>query len=189
MVTMVTLLTLVASQDRDAAAAAAAAGIAADVEAPRWEGGNGFKTYYNPDLISNSVNNNENRNAWYEQRLNRPAAESHDDVIPPGASSLAFVFDITGSMYDDLLQVIDGAAKILATTLARREKPLYNYVLVPFHDPGQYHVRPYVRSSVCPFVAPFCQLFSPSHCNLSMWPCMYMYRHLSPNCANALFKN
>ena len=34
-------------------------------------------------------------------------------------------------------QVIEGAAKILATTLARREKPLYNYVLVPFHDPGK----------------------------------------------------
>ena len=53
-----------------------------------------------------------------------------------GAASLAFVFDITGSMYDDLRQVIEGAAKILATTLSRREKPLYNYVLVPFHDPG-----------------------------------------------------
>ena len=34
-----------------------------------------------------------------------------------------------------LLQVIEGAAKILKTTLSRREKPLYNYVLVPFHDP------------------------------------------------------
>jgi len=53
----------------------------------------------------------------------------------PGAASLAFVFDTTGSMYDDLVQVIEGAAKILATTLAMREKPLYNYVLVPFHDP------------------------------------------------------
>ena len=38
-------------------------------------------------------------------------------------------------MYDDLVQVIEGAAKILKTTLSRREKPLYNYVLVPFHDP------------------------------------------------------
>lgn len=58
--------------------------------------------------------------------------------VPQGAASLAFVFDITGSMYDDLVQVIEGAAKILATTLARREKPLYNYVLVPFHDPGKF---------------------------------------------------
>jgi hemicentin len=59
----------------------------------------------------------------------------YPDVLPQGSASLAFVFDITGSMYDDLVQVIEGAAKILATTLARREKPLYNYVLVPFHDP------------------------------------------------------
>ena len=57
--------------------------------------------------------------------------------VPQGAASLAFVFDVTGSMYDDLVQVIEGAAKILATTLARREKPLFNYVLVPFHDPGK----------------------------------------------------
>ncbi len=61
----------------------------------------------------------------------------YPDDLPQGAASLAFVFDITGSMYDDLVQVIEGAAKILATTLARREKPLYNYVLVPFHDPGK----------------------------------------------------
>ena len=63
-------------------------------------------------------------------------AQDYENV-PDGAASLAFVFDITGSMYDDLVQVIEGAAKILATTLSRREKPLYNYVLVPFHDPGE----------------------------------------------------
>ncbi|XP_023221211.1 hemicentin-1-like isoform X2 [Centruroides sculpturatus] len=38
-------------------------------------------------------------------------------------------------MYDDLVQVIRGAARILNTLLERREKPIYNYVLVPFHDP------------------------------------------------------
>lgn len=66
-----------------------------------------------------------------------PTAVKGQDRIPPGAASLAFVFDITGSMYDDLVQVIAGAAKILAEALFRREKPLYNYVLVPFHDPGE----------------------------------------------------
>lgn len=70
--------------------------------------------------------------------LTRFYQDQADRQLPQGSASLAFVFDITGSMYDDLVQVIEGAAKILATTLARREKPLYNYVLVPFHDPGRH---------------------------------------------------
>ncbi|XP_040387830.1 hemicentin-2 isoform X3 [Cygnus olor] len=52
-----------------------------------------------------------------------------------GGATLAFVFDTTGSMYDDLVQVTDGASRILERTLSRGTKLIRNYVLVPFHDP------------------------------------------------------
>ncbi|XP_044243814.3 hemicentin-1 isoform X3 [Ursus arctos] len=64
-----------------------------------------------------------------------PQAETGAEEIPEGASTLAFVFDVTGSMYDDLVQVIEGASKILETSLKRPKRPLFNFALVPFHDP------------------------------------------------------
>ncbi len=51
--------------------------------------------------------------------------------------SLAFVFDRTGSMYDDLLQVRNGATRIFNNTIKNGTSPVHNYILVPFRDPGK----------------------------------------------------
>lgn len=59
---------------------------------------------------------------------------------PPGSTSLTFVFDTTGSMHDDLMKVQEGATRILETTTSNADTPLYNFVLVPFHDPSKYEL-------------------------------------------------
>ncbi|XP_066112042.1 hemicentin-2 isoform X1 [Saccopteryx bilineata] len=52
-----------------------------------------------------------------------------------GDATLAIVFDVTGSMWDDLMQVMDGASRILERSLSHHSQAIANYALVPFHDP------------------------------------------------------
>lgn len=49
------------------------------------------------------------------------------------------MLDVTGSMWDDLQQLKNGAEKIMKTMEEREDNPIYNYILVPFHDPSKYH--------------------------------------------------
>ena len=64
------------------------------------------------------------------------ADTNHVDILE-GQATLAFVFDTTGSMGDDLVEAKYGASKILHLTLSLANRPLYNYILVPFNDPGK----------------------------------------------------
>jgi hypothetical protein len=85
-------------------------------------------------------------NGFYDHR----AVAISMDAPPPGMSSLTFVFDRTGSMNDDLVQVDlivvegllfqvrHGAKGIFDTVMKQRKKLIYNYVLVLFHDPGMF---------------------------------------------------
>lgn len=55
-----------------------------------------------------------------------------------GKSSLVFVFDTTGSMYNDLRQLREGAEMILNTAL-EESNVIEDFVFVPFHDPGKFN--------------------------------------------------
>lgn len=51
-------------------------------------------------------------------------------------SSLAFVFDTTGSMENDYLQLKSHAESIMTYVLARNNSDIKHFVFVPFNDPG-----------------------------------------------------
>lgn len=57
--------------------------------------------------------------------------------INDGKGSLVFVFDTTGSMYNDLRQLREGAEMILKTAL-EDSNVIDNFVFVPFHDPCKF---------------------------------------------------
>lgn len=59
-----------------------------------------------------------------------------DEYFAKRKKSLVIVFDGTGSMHDDLVQMRDAAKEIVNSLLAKEDKPIKNFVLVVFKDPG-----------------------------------------------------
>lgn len=51
-------------------------------------------------------------------------------------SSLALVFDTTGSMHDDYQQLKSHAEDIMHHVLSRNDTDIKHFVFVPFNDPG-----------------------------------------------------
>lgn len=54
----------------------------------------------------------------------------------PDQRSLLIIFDATGSMSTDLMQLRGAAQEIINTFSSRENNPIYNYVLSIFRDPG-----------------------------------------------------
>lgn len=59
-------------------------------------------------------------------------APDPDDVY----RSLAFVFDTTGSMDDDYVQLKSHAEEIMTYVQKRNDTDIKHFVFVPFNDPG-----------------------------------------------------
>lgn len=55
----------------------------------------------------------------------------------PNQKSLLIIFDGTGSMSTDLAQLKTAAKKIVVDYAAQEDKPIFNYVLDVFRDPGE----------------------------------------------------
>ena len=76
--------------------------------------------------------------------LNVSGEEAYRKLLNLGTgATLAFVIDETGSMRDEILAVKEEAIEIVRETNGTYDAP-YNYVVVPFSDPGKY-----LRGLVC----------------------------------------
>lgn len=74
--------------------------------------------------------------------VNQLAIARPEALRAPGQTSLVIVFDGTGSMYDCLVQLRSGAKLIIEKFAHSDANPIYNYVFVPFRDPGKSDLIP-----------------------------------------------
>jgi hypothetical protein len=61
-----------------------------------------------------------------------------DDRPRRDQKSLLIVFDTTGSMDSDLVEMKTGAQDIVNNFAKRSDQPIFNYVLSLFNDPGKF---------------------------------------------------
>lgn len=67
-------------------------------------------------------------------------ASSQNDTDRPrdDQKSLMIVFDITGSMTEELEQVKEGINEIIEKFSTRKDELIYNYILSMFDDPSKF---------------------------------------------------
>lgn len=70
---------------------------------------------------------------FLSKKIKRHASELPNDY----QRSLLIIFDGTGSMFDDLEQLKQGAKQIIAELATYQDSPIFNYVLVIFRDPSK----------------------------------------------------
>ena len=89
--------------------------------------------------------------------------------------SLGVVFDSTGSMYDDLRQLIRGVEEVLQVVVEADTHIIDNFILVPYHDPGQSEGHWVSRRDpdqklVCRTMTQSCSI-PVAHCSLTLNDC------------------
>lgn len=67
--------------------------------------------------------------------------DSSTDRPKRDQKSLLIVFDTTGSMGKDLVEMRGGANDIVNNFARRSEQPIFNYVLSLFNDPSKYFMH------------------------------------------------
>lgn len=104
-----------------------------------------------PNSVSNDniCNNNEKHVAFdvilidnknrVKREVPQASGDKHKDQPRADQKSLLIIFDGTGSMYDDLVQLRSGAQEIINDLSSSDENPIFNYVLVIYRDPSECH--------------------------------------------------
>lgn len=112
------------------------------------------ESYTESSVVNDNICNNHEKNVAFDvilfdkkspsqhevKKRHAPSDGKNDfkDRPRPDQKSLLIVFDATGSMHDDLEQLRAGAQEIINELSARKDNPIFNYVLVVYRDPSKF---------------------------------------------------